>query len=269
MRFGVDGNLFGPDLTYFFNWNTYSSSNSTPVTKACATVSNNQGGTMVLEEAWVKYHLPASDFSVQVGQLRDPVLHDQIVDARYQQSAERSLTADLFANGDGLTEGVMFIYDPKGDFHAEAGVNHGMRSANTNFLSFQDNGTFNAFDYGLAGRAEYKLMGRWKDYNQVGGVGIKESLLVVGLGIDYSEQGHSGQLVAAADVMYVDPAGLSFYGALVDRNTSHNFGIYTQSATGAAITPPGTFLANRSTNEYSILLQAGYMVDRFGAVRPL
>ena len=41
-----------------------------------------------------------------------PFLHDQIVSSRYQQSAERSLTADYFANGDAFTEGITFIYDP-------------------------------------------------------------------------------------------------------------------------------------------------------------
>ena len=257
MKIGLDGNMFSPDLTYFFNWATSRTSSNSNVTSTTGstkgttigTVSNGLGGVPILEEAWVKYHFPSTPYFIKAGQLKDPLLHDQIVSSRYQQSAERSLTADLFANGDAFTEGVTFIYDPKKDIRTEVGVNHGMRSANTNFLSYPDNGNFNQFDYGFAGRAEYKVMGQWKDYAQVGAVGTKEPLLVFGAGADYSERGHAGQLVAVADGMYADPTGLNFYGALVDRYSTHNFGAETVSAVGASfVTPDPRSPGNIRTN---------------------
>jgi hypothetical protein len=266
VRFGVDGNLFSPDLTYFFNWATQRTSSAAIVSGATpsttggkVTVSNNLGGVPVLQQAWVKYRIPATDFFIKAGEIKDPLLHEQIVDTRFQQSAERSLSADIFANGDDFTEAVTVIYDPGKEWRVEAGVNHGMRSANTNFFSFPDNGSFNQFDFGLAGRADYKVMGNWRDYTQMGGVGVKDPLLVVGAGVDYSERGHAGQTVMVADLTYVEPSGLNVYASLIDRYTSHSFGFYTQSATGATITAGAD--TDKHTNEYSILLQAGYMVD--------
>ena len=262
MRFGLDGNLFSPDFTYFFNWATVRASGNANVVNSSGTkigtVSNNLGGVPLLEEAWVKYKIPNTDFYLKAGQIKDPLLHDQVVSSRYQQSAERSLTADVFANGDAFTEGVTFIWDPKSFIRTEAGVNHGLRSANTNFL---DPAT-NFFDYGVAGRAELKLFGRWEDYSQIGAVGVKDPLLVFGLGADYSEHGHDGQTVMAFDGQYADPNGLNFYGALVDRYTNHSFGIATQSPTGANISAAPAGVLDHATNEYSLLAEAGYLINQ-------
>ena len=268
MRFGFEGNMFSPDFTYFVNWNTQTNSSNTVVSGATpaatggtVTASNNQGGVLVLEEAWVKYHIPTTPYSLKLGQIRDPLLHDQIVDSRWQHGAERSLTADIFANGDGLTEGATIIYDAGRYLHIEFGVNHGLRSANTNFLDSPNNGVLNAFDYGFAGRIEYKIFGKWNDYNQVGAVGTTKPLLVVATGADYSERGRDGQLVWVADAMYADQTGLSLYGAFVDRYTTHNFGAYVQSATGATIITPDAATLGRPTNEYSVLLEGGYTIN--------
>ncbi len=267
LRFGFDGNLFSPDLTYFFNWATQRTSGNANVTNAgtkVGTVSNSLGGVLVLQQAWARYRVPTTPFYIKAGQLKDPLLHEQIVDTRYQQVAERSVSADIFANGDDYTEAVTFSYDPgpSAVIRAEAGVNHGMRSANTNFLDYPNNGAYNAFNYGVVGRAEYRVMGRWADYLQVGAVGTKEPLLIFGTGADYSERGHSGQLVAVADAMYADPSGLSIYGEFIDRYTTHNFGYYIQSPTGANITAGDPIVAGKPTNEYAVMGQAGYIIDK-------
>ena len=262
VRFGIDGNMFGPNLTYFFNWATVRASGTSNVTNAAGvkigTVSNNLGGVPLLEEAWAKYRLDDTPFYLKAGQIKDPVLHDQIVSSRYQQGEERSLTADIFLNGDSFTEGATVIYDPKSWIRTETGVNHGMRSANTNFFDYPST---NAFNYGVAGRAEFKAMGRWQDYN-MSAVGVKEPLLVFAVGSDYSERGHAGQTVVVADAMYADQKGLSLYGAVVDRYTTHNFGIYTQSPTGASIGTPDPAVAGRHTNEYSFVGEAGYLIQQ-------
>lgn len=266
MRFGFDGNVFSPDITYFINWATVRASSTSRVTAtsgtgvaSTASISNNLGGVPLLEEAWLKYNFHDTPFYLKAGQLKDPLLHDQVVSSRYQHSAERSLTADIFANGDAFTEAATFIYDPKTWVRTEAGVNHGLRSANTNYLDFPTN----AFDYGVAGRAEFKLFGRWQDYAQVSSVDVKEPLLVIGVGADYSERGHAGQTVGVVDGQYSDQSGLLLYGAAVDRYTNHNFGIYTQSATGASIAAPSAAVLNRATNEYSLLGEVGYTFNHF------
>jgi hypothetical protein len=262
MKIGLDGNLFTPGFTYFFNWATSRANGSANVTgtsgstagTTIGTVSNSLGGVPILEEAWVKYNFHDTPFYIKAGQIKDPVLHDQITSSRYQDSAERSLIADLFVNGDAFTEGVTFIVDPKTWFRSEAGVNHGMRSANTNFLDTPAN----AQDWGVAGRAEFKAFGRWQDYGQVGSVDTKEPLLVFGIGADYSQRGHSGQAVGAIDAMYADQNGLLVYGAFVDRYTTHNFGIWAQSATGGSITQTNPAVIGKATNEYAPMIEAGY-----------
>lgn len=269
MRFGFDGNLFSPDFTYFANWATVRANGTSNVTNSAGakigTVSNNLGGVPLLEEAWGKYNFRDTPFYVKAGQLKDPLLHDQVVSSRYQHGIERSLTADIFANGDAFTEAATFIYDPKSWVRTEAGVNHGLRSANTNFFDYP---TQNAFNYGVAGRAEFKAFGRWADYGQVGGIEIKEPVLVFGVGADYSERGHAGQTVAVADAQYAMPNGINLYGAFVDRYTNHNFGIATQSPTGASIAAPPATVLNHATNEYSVMGEVGYvfnnMIEPYG-----
>ena len=261
MKLGFDGTMFTPDISYMFNWATSRANGSSNVTgtsgSKIGTVSNNLGGVPILEEAWMKYNFHNTPWYIKAGQIKDPLLHDQIVSSRYQQSAERSITADIFANGDAFTEGVTAIYDPKGWFRTEAGVTHGLRSANTNFFAPATNG----FNYGVAGRAEFKLMGNWKDYGQVGGVEIKDPLMVVGVGADYSERGHAGQTVMVVDGTYAQPNGINLYGAFVDRYTNHNFGIASQTGTGASFGTPAASVANHATNEYSVLGEVGYVFN--------
>jgi hypothetical protein len=265
LRFGFDGNVITPNLTYFFNWATVRANGTATVTNhgtTVGTVSNNQGGSPLLEEGWFKYYEPVCSFYIKAGQIKDPVYHESIVSSRYQQATERSLTADIFFNGDTFAEAATIGYDPKSFFRAEGGIDHGLRSANTNFLDFPNT---NAFNYGLVGRAEYKVMGRWQDY-QMGAWGVKEPLLVFGIGSEYSERGHAGQTVADVDVMYADQNGISLYGSFTDRYTNHNFGIATQSATGASIAAPPAAVLNTATNEYSLVGEAGYLM--FGHLEP-
>ncbi|HEX4795980.1 MAG TPA: hypothetical protein VH370_19485 [Humisphaera sp.] len=262
MKIGLDGNMFSPDFTYFFNWATNRANGTSTVKSSTGatvgTVSNGLGGVPILEEAWVKYKFHNTDFYVQAGQLKDPVLHDQIVSSRYQQSAERSLTADIFTNGDAFTEGIMGIYDPKGWIRTVAGFNHGMRSANTNFQDFPTN----AYNWGVAGRAEVKVMGEWKDYSQVGAVGVKQPLLVFGAGADYSERGPANQTVFAIDGQFAGASGFNMYGAYVGRYTNHNFGIPLTSSTGASFATPNLNDAGKATYENSGLIQVGWLFNQ-------
>ena len=95
LRFGFDGNLVTPDLTYFFNWATVRASGTATVTnggRTIGTVSNNLGGSPLLEEAWFKYAIASTPFFIHAGQIKDPVYHESIVSSRYQQATERSLT---------------------------------------------------------------------------------------------------------------------------------------------------------------------------------
>ena len=263
LRFGFVGNAFTPDLTYWFNWGTQRSSGTANVVNAAGTkigtVSNNLGGGLLLEEAWVKYHFSGTPFYVRGGQIRDPLVHDEIIGTVRQQAAERGISSDIFANGEGFTEAATLIYDPKTWVRAEGGINHGLRSANTNFLDYPNT---NAYNYGAVARGEFKVFGEWKDYNQIGAVDVSKPLLVIGVAADYSERGHSGQTVGVVDAMYADPSGLSLYGGFIDRYTNHNFGYYQPTITGTSLTAPPAGVLNRATNEYAAFIQVGYLIDK-------
>lgn len=260
-RFGFDGNLFGPDLTYFFNWATYRGNSNVNVFDASGhkigTASALNGGLPVLEEAWAKYRLPDSPFYVKAGQMHDPLNHEAIIGSKYRQP-EASLNTDIFANTDTFTQAATFIYDPNGAIRTEVGVTDGIRAANTNFQDFPNNGI--AYDWGVAGRVEYKMFGNWKDYDQLTAYGDKQDLLVFGLGGDLSETGHSNSLTISPDVEYGSPTGLFFYGTYYGRYTSHNPGIPLGAPVSTNFGTPA--VAGQNTYEYGFMGQVSYLIGK-------
>ena len=113
LRFGFDGNLFGPASPISSTGRLQRTSSNVNVSGATpsapggkVTVSNSLGGGLVLQQASVKYQIPTTSIFLKLGAIKDPLMHEQIVDTRFQQGAERSITADIFANGDDFTEGA-------------------------------------------------------------------------------------------------------------------------------------------------------------------
>jgi hypothetical protein len=259
-RLGFDGNLFTPDFTYLINWTTYRGNSTATVTGASGnvgTVSQGNGGEPVLEEAWVRYNFPDTPWGIRGGQMHDPLDHESIMGSKFR-GPEISLTGDIFANTDTFTQAVTAIYDPKESFRFEGGVTDGERAANTNFEDTPNNGI--QYDWGLAGRAEYKVMGKWQDYNQLTALGDSQDLLVFGLGVDNSQAGNDDQFSHTVDVQYGNPGGLFFYGSYFGRYTNHNKGIPNGAPTSTSFGTPGT--PGKDTYEYSVLGQAAYLFDQ-------
>ena len=218
-KFGFDGNLFSPDLTFLMNWAT----NREPGTIKDGSGTTDvvpTGGVPVLEEGWAKYHIPGTDFYIKGGQIKDPLAHEQIMSSKYQMAIERSLQDDLFANGDAFVQGATVIYyNKQSPLRVEAGVTDGLKSANTNFQDFPNTGV--TADWGAAGRVEYKAMGDWSAYDQFTSLKDKNPLLVFGMGGDYTEAGHLDSFVHTADVQFNLPAGLALYADYMGRYTAH------------------------------------------------
>jgi hypothetical protein len=208
MKFGFDGNVFSPDLTYTFLWAT-----------------NRHNGVPELEDAWVKYKF-ADGLAVKAGQIKNPLDHEQIVSSKYQLAVERTLIAGTFVNGDDYVQGVSLVMDNGGALRGEAAFTDGIRSQNQNFQDFPSTTSGNSptADWGAAGRVEYKLMGDWKDYDRFTAMGTRRDLLVLGAAADYTEFGRSGALTHVADVQYTLASGLSIYGAYLGRYTARNTG---------------------------------------------
>ncbi len=231
-RLGFDGNIFGHNLTYFINWATNRANSSQTVTDSggdTSTVTNVVGGVPVLEEAWLKYRFGDGPFYAHVGQMHDPLDHENIVGSKYR-APEASLQGDIYGNTDTFCEAITLIYDPKTDVRIEDGINHGIRSANTNYVGWPSN----AYTGGFAGRIEYKVMGNWHDYDQLTAYRDTKDLLVVGSGYDYSYASAYSTLCQTADVQYGNPDGCFAYICYFGRYTNHQIGIPNTSNPGAS-----------------------------------
>jgi hypothetical protein len=200
-----DGNMFTPDLTYQFIWNTVKS-----------------GGNLSMNDAWARYHFHDTPFAIQGGQIRNPLDHEQIMFATQTMTVDRSIVDDVFANGEGIVQGVAvsYGYDQPGALRAQAALTHGLRNNNT---SFQDFPVTNA-NWGAAARVDWKLMGDWDAYNRFTALNNKHDLLVIGAAADYTEAGDTGALLHVVDAQYTLPSGLSIYGAYLGRYTKNNGG---------------------------------------------
>src|SRR5258706_3756313 len=93
MKFGFDGNVFSPNMTYLFLWAT-----------------DRHDGTPKLEDAWVQ-HKFADNLAAKAGQIQNPLDHEQLISSKYQLAVERTLIADVFVNGDDYVQSLSLIID--------------------------------------------------------------------------------------------------------------------------------------------------------------
>lgn len=217
-KIGFDGHLFTPDLTYRVNLAV-----------------NRKNGNAVLEEAWTRYHFSSLPLALRIGQIKDPVDHEQLVGSGNQLAVDRSLTADFFLKGSDYIQAATIAYDagPKSPLRAEAGITDGIGSNNTNFEDFPTPGI--PADFGAAGRLEFKAFGTWKDYAHFSSYGNTANLLVFGLGSDLTEAGHSNALIYVADAQWnIGPFGL--YGAYLGRAIDHNTAVVGLTGAGPSTT---------------------------------
>jgi hypothetical protein len=242
MKFGFDGNLWGSSLVYQFQWAT-----------------DRHDGIPKMEDAWVKYKVSDTPFSVRLGQMKDPFAHEQLASSKYLLAVERSLITDLFANGDGYLQGATLIYDSGESLRLEGGITDGARSQNTNFQDFPNttSGNSPSTNWGSAFRAEYKVRGNWKDYDRLSPEGYKEDLLVFGGGIDYTEAGNTDALMHTVDVFYGQANGLGLFAAYYGRYTENNQGGPGSNGGSATAGAPSAH-----TYDFGGLAQASYLLKK-------
>jgi hypothetical protein len=199
MQLGADGNVYSPDLTYRIFVQT-----------------DRAGGDASLFDAWVRYHIPDTSWSIQAGQFKAPLAHEQMVFDRTLMAADRSLSDDILANGEAFSEGAMAIYQTD-VLRGKMDVTNGYNVNDVNFEDFPANPA----NFGVGGRAEYKAMGQWKDYDQFTSLGDKEDLLVFGGGADWTEAEAKDAIRQAADVQW-NHGGLGLFGGYIGRYTARN-----------------------------------------------
>jgi hypothetical protein len=210
MKFVFDGNVFTPNLKYRFQFNT-----------------NRSTGNAFLEDCWVSYRFSDS-WAVKLGQYKEPTFHEELMSDVRQLAPERSLVNFVLGGGNtDRVQGAALIYD-KGDetpFRAEVGFTDGPNSKNTNFQDGGGTALFNEAspDFGLYGRAEYKLLGDWKNYDDFTSLGTHGDMLIVGGGASYAQAGGSNLLLHTVDAQYENgPIGayVAYLGAYSDSDAT-------------------------------------------------
>ena len=232
LKFAFDGYAFGPRLTYKFRWETQS-----------------DGGSLTLEDAWVKYAFADSDFAVRAGQFKDPTFHEELVGSQRQLAVDRSLVNEVV--GGGLTDyvqGVALVWNPGSErtpVRAEAGFSDGINTDNTGFAGGGGSPEVGAADpdWGLFARVEYKPFGDWRQYEDFTALGNARDMLVLGAGATYTEAGDGDALLYTFDVQY-ETGSLGLYAAY--------YGAYGE--------PQDETIEAGSTHDSGILVQAGQML---------
>jgi hypothetical protein len=212
-KFGFQGNMFTPDLTYKFQW-----------------ASDDEGGGVTLEDAFVRYQF-SDAWAVRAGQYKDNIYHEETTSSTKQLAVDRSLVNELI--GGGLTDrvqGVNLIWDDGGKMRAEFGYNDGADSENTDF---QDEG---ATDFGITGRFEWMIAGEdWKYYEDFTAMGNDSDILVLGAGGNWTQSGDDNAYFHTVDIQWENAGGLGVYAAYLglaadgDAGDSYNWGFLVQA----------------------------------------
>lgn len=205
----VSGNAFSPNFTYFFQGDT-----------------NRNGGSLTLLDAWAQYSF-SDNWALKVGQFKESWDHEKDVSIFAQLAVDRTLIDALIGgNVTDRVQGVSLTYggNDKTSIRVEGALTDGANSKNTNF---EDPPT-NDWDFGVAGRVEYKLFGNWSDYKkEFTARSTKQDMLVVGAGFDFSEGGDTNQALYVVDAEYKTASRWTLYGALhgrtLDNDTDNSF----------------------------------------------
>lgn len=232
----LDGNAFSPDFTYSLVLDV-----------------NRSGGNVALLDAWAQYRV-APQWAVKFGQFRESWNHEGDVSDSAQLTVERSLVDSLLGGSQvDRIQGVSLIYGgtAKDAFRAEATYHDGANSKNTDFRDVTPGATAGdppiySANLGAGARIEYKFSGNWADYKDFTAKNNKDTLLVVGGGFDWTQNGDTDIYRTTADVQWEGTNGLNAYAAVN--------GNFTELGTVAAGAEDSRF-------DWGALAQVGYLLN--------
>jgi hypothetical protein len=194
LRPRIDGYAFAKDFTYSM---VLDASRST--------------GTVSLLDAWGQYRFDPQ-WAAKVGQFRSSWVHEGDTPDTNQLTVERSLVDAVLAGSQ--TDRVQGLSVIHGGVEAtpvrfEAALHDGANSRNTDFQDANGH-------YGVTGRAEYKLAGKWADYRDSSARGTAEGLLVLGTGADWTDgsDGSPDVLRTTVDLQFETASRWNAYAAL-------------------------------------------------------
>ncbi len=183
-------------------------------------------GLPVLDDAYgdVKFE---DEFSFRWGQFKPPVLREENISDSKQLAANRSVMNSVFSQS--RTQGVMLTYAGQ-DTRIMASFNDGIRTPNLDYVATSEG------DYGVTARAEYKIDGDWKQYEEFTSWKDSKYFGAVGGAIHYQEGGatlsgtgrttNTDIVLSTVDAM-AKGNGWNAYTALVYRRTATNGSVPT------------------------------------------
>jgi len=235
LRLELEGTAFTKDLEYCFVWESDAPNDN----------------SMSLLDAYVRYMF-ADEWGVRAGQYKAITTHEFLTSEKRQLLVERSMVDALIGGASyNRVQGASLIYggyNKDNPLSAEVSFHDGPNSGNTDFRKSNNNPlnpTENGSDFGLGGRAEYKVMGDWRDYRDFTGMGNKSDLLVIGGGADWSQFGDGNLYLLTLDGQWENSAGLGIYAAgLISYKDDDFFG-------------PG----GDNSTDWGFVAQIGYMLN--------
>jgi hypothetical protein len=166
-----------------------------------------------LGNAYVGYDY-GNGVKIQMGSMKAPLLHEELVEAQYQLAVERSTVNYLFTTG--YTDGIQGSWE--GDqFRVKAMLSDGANSNNTPWSTYDT-------EFALTGRVEWMAKGNWKQFDDFTSPQGGETGILVGAAAHY-QQGEYGNTVdevhsttLTGDVS-AEFNGFNLFGAIVWSDT--------------------------------------------------
>lgn len=177
-------------------------------------ISDNVGSSRSgLGNAYVGYDY-GNGVKIQMGLMKAPLLHEELVEAQYQLAVERSTVNYLYTGG--YTSGIQGSWE--GDqFRVMAMFSDGANTGNSSWSSYDT-------EFALTGRAEWLAMGNWKQFEDFTSPQGSETGVMVGAAIHY-QQGEYGTAAdeGSSTIFTVDASaefnGFNLFGAFMFTDT--------------------------------------------------
>jgi hypothetical protein len=218
VKFILSGHVVNPQWYYMVSTNIGSGGSFSGI--------NSSSDRTGLGNAYVGYDY-GNGIKIQMGAMKAPLLHEELVEAQHQLLVERSSVNYLFTTG--YADGIQASWE--GDqFRVKAMLSDGANSGNTAWSAYDT-------EFAATGRVEWMAMGNWKQFEDFTSPQGSETGVLVGAAIHY-QQGEFGTAVdegsnttLTADVS-AEFNGFNLFGAIMwaDAEDADNnpFGIVIQ-----------------------------------------
>lgn len=192
-------------------------------------------GSFGLEDAYVGYAFENGLILIG-GQLRMPVLWEDVLREKYSLAADQSVMNAVFRQD--RSQGVWLHYSAD-DWRMWFGFSDGIRSENTDY-------DVDPSDWALTSRWELKLAGEWSQFDRFSSAPGSDFGAKIAAAAHWQDGPHGSPAVASNEI------GAYTFDAMLAGDGWNAFaafvGLYTEPATG------------RSFNDYGFMVQGGFFI---------